>query len=247
MTSSALTHEEHLQEIADAADSLESQFIVTGKNAPAEGSVFTVKVLRTGTTVQLPVSQREINGGALAPLITEAKPSPFGMGGETVVDPSVRNASHLFEDDIEVGGIPLADILEHVRATLVPDEDAITAELHKLNIYTAGGHFKQHKDTPRDEQQFGSLVVCLPVPFKGGALSFEHGGKRQTCDWAHRTPSLPYQYHPYNDPDAAAKRKEAEDKFREGLLDQKSATRSSGLRSSVTSPTRYHKSLRVIA
>jgi hypothetical protein len=32
-----------------------------------------------------------------------------------------------------------------VRLTLVPDSPAITAQLHKLNIMTQGGFFKEHK------------------------------------------------------------------------------------------------------
>ena len=107
-----------------------------------------------------------------------------------------------------------------MRAHLVPDEDAITAELHKLNIYSAGGHFKAHKDTPRDEDQFGSLVVCLPVPFEGGVLSFEHGGKRDACSWAPKGPQKPSTYGFWG-PDGEAKKKEAFDKYQEALLDHK--------------------------
>ena len=35
-------------------------------------------------------------------------------------------------------------ILEQVRSMLVPDAGGITAEMHKLNIYSTGGHFKVH-------------------------------------------------------------------------------------------------------
>ena len=46
------------------------------------------------------------------------------------------------------------------------------------------GKFKSHVDTPRSEDQFGSLVVCLPLHFKGGALQVRHKGKSVAFDWS---------------------------------------------------------------
>lgn len=44
----------------------------------------------------------------------------------------------------------------------------LRAELYKLNVYSGpSGLFKKHVDTPRAENQVGSLVVCLPVGFEG--------------------------------------------------------------------------------
>lgn len=40
-------------------------------------------------------------------------------------------------------------------------------------------------DTPRSEAQVGSLVVCLPVPFQGGALAVRHQGCEVLHDWSH--------------------------------------------------------------
>lgn len=59
-----------------------------------------------------------------------------------------------------------------IRLALVPEAGAVRAELYKLNIMTAGGFFKAHKDTPRGDAAtcFGTLVVVLPVPFTGGEL-----------------------------------------------------------------------------
>jgi hypothetical protein len=71
-----------------------------------------------------------------------------------------------------------------VRSELVPDARAITAKLHKINIYEKGGFFTDHKDTPRSETHFGSLVLLLPAYYKGGALSIDHGGESTRFDWA---------------------------------------------------------------
>lgn len=51
-------------------------------------------------------------------------------------------------------------------------------------IYSGpSGKFKAHVDTPRTEDQFGSLVVCLPFEHNGGALEIRHKGNSITFDW----------------------------------------------------------------
>ena len=64
---------------------------------------------------------------------------------------------------------------------------SIRAELYKLNVYSAGGHFKPHVDTPRSADMFGSLVVCLPSKFTGEALVTRHQGRQVTFDWSSST------------------------------------------------------------
>ncbi|KAK5127446.1 hypothetical protein LTR85_006785 [Meristemomyces frigidus] len=61
----------------------------------------------------------------------------------------------------------------------------IRAELYKLNVYSGpSGLFKPHVDTPRSDTQIGSLVVCLPAPFQGGALAVRHQGQEILHTWA---------------------------------------------------------------
>lgn len=47
-------------------------------------------------------------------------------------------------------------------------------------------HFKSHRDTPRDELAFGTLVVALPSKFRGGCLTVRHRGRENKCDWGKR-------------------------------------------------------------
>ena len=76
-------------------------------------------------------------------------------------------------------------VLGDVRLLLVPDVLNIRAELYKMNIYTGPtGCFKAHVDTPRGGKMFGSLVVCLPSQFTGGALVTRHNGQQVTYDWS---------------------------------------------------------------
>ena len=77
-------------------------------------------------------------------------------------------------------------ILNEIETIMVPNRN-IRAELHKLNMYTGPGghmHFKSHVDTPRSEDMFGSLVVCLPTQFTGGALVTRHKGEEKVFDWS---------------------------------------------------------------
>ena len=43
------------------------------------------------------------------------------------------------------------------------------------------------QDTPRSSFQFGSLVVCLPVPHKGGDLVVRHDGSEKVSKWKLQT------------------------------------------------------------
>ncbi|KAJ5173142.1 hypothetical protein N7492_005735 [Penicillium capsulatum] len=85
-------------------------------------------------------------------------------------------------------------ILESVEQVLLPRFNSdvqnllpfrrLTAELYKLNVYVGpSGLFQKHVDTPRAENQIGSLVVCLPAPFEGGNLVVRHHGKEVDFDW----------------------------------------------------------------
>jgi len=57
--------------------------------------------------------------------------------------------------------------------------------LYKLNVYSGpSGQFQKHVDTPRGVLQFGSLVVCLPYPHQGGALTVSHKSHTSTFDWS---------------------------------------------------------------
>ena len=47
-----------------------------------------------------------------------------------------------------------------------------------------GSFFKAHKDTPRGENMFGSLVVVFPTRHEGGALQLRHKGQEWTFDSA---------------------------------------------------------------
>jgi hypothetical protein len=60
-----------------------------------------------------------------------------------------------------------------------------------------GSFFKAHKDTPRAEDMFGSLVVVFPTAHAGGALLLRHDGKEEEFNSANilspfDTPTVAY-------------------------------------------------------
>ena len=120
------------------------------------------------TSISLPPSNEE---GEL--LLKACEPASFGKGTEEVLDPEYRQALKLdkskFFFNIELHSTSL---LDEIKAALCPDHSNIvlTAEWDKLTVYTEGGFFKEHKDTPRDNNFIGTLVLVLPSAFEGGEL-----------------------------------------------------------------------------
>ncbi|KAJ1439319.1 hypothetical protein B484DRAFT_391861 [Ochromonadaceae sp. CCMP2298] len=94
--------------------------------------------------------------------------SPFDTG---TIDQSVRAIP---AEDLGVS-LDTSKVLEEIRLSLVPHSSQIDAALHKVNVYTAD-LLKPHQDPPRDDRCFGTLIVCLPIPFGGGQLLL-HGAE----------------------------------------------------------------------
>jgi hypothetical protein len=50
--------------------------------------------------------------------------------------------------------------------------------MYKLNMYSApSGKFKPHVDTPRNKDQIGSLVICLPLAHQGTSSSLSQDSR----------------------------------------------------------------------
>ena len=138
------------------------------------------KEIRELREIRLPGAENE----ALAQLLSAGSVASFGKGSEQVTDLTYRNAFKLGPDEMTTSFHPgSTSILSEIETILVPNR-SIRAELHKLNMYTGpGGHLKSHVDTPHSEDMFGSLVVCLPTQFTGGALVTRHKGEEKVFDW----------------------------------------------------------------
>ena len=128
----------------------------------------------------------ELIGEDVQVFLDSCSPATFGIGSKTVLNKEYRNALKLEPGCFSVN-FELASTFVLDQITRIMSSTLIRAELYKLNVYSAGGHFKPHVDTPRSVDMFGSLVVCLPSKFTGGALVTRHQGRQVTFDWSSST------------------------------------------------------------
>ncbi|KAG7096291.1 hypothetical protein E1B28_003738 [Marasmius oreades] len=108
----------------------------------------------------------------------------FGRAHEDVLDESYRKAGKL-----DLGRFASTFDAAQIFPTIIPyliqgkdAEQRVEADMHKLNVYDKGSFFRAHKDTPRSERMFGSLVVVFPTPHTGGELVLRHAEKMFTFD-----------------------------------------------------------------
>lgn len=147
----------------------------------------------------LPVNSIPITDSSterLTQLVSDCEPASFGRGTQDIIDPEYRRAGKLDKNRYATN-FYLSDygIIENVERVLLPrfiseadkvglSSRKLSAEMYKLNIYSGpNGLFRKHVDTPRSEGQIGSLVVCLPSPFKGGDLVVRHDGHEVEFNW----------------------------------------------------------------
>ncbi|OBZ71680.1 hypothetical protein A0H81_08870 [Grifola frondosa] len=125
----------------------------------------------------------------LARLTEACDPATFGVAQQDVFDETYRKALKLDSANFAVKlDAASSGLLEIIRVGLLEEHEetkAISAELYKLNVYGKGSFFKAHKDTPRGETMFGSLVITFPTPHDGGALALRHNDKEWTIDASH--------------------------------------------------------------
>ncbi|KAK1593710.1 uncharacterized protein LY79DRAFT_658873 [Colletotrichum navitas] len=143
-----------------------------------------------GRKAAFPVQKTEEAQVAFARLVDDCQPATFGRNEQEVLDETYRKAGKMDETAFKHG------IIDTVLQSLARVDKSsnvnrgVRAELYKLNIYSApSGKFKPHVDTPRSEQQMGSLVVCLPHPHKGGQLAVRHRDQEVVYDWSADSPA----------------------------------------------------------
>jgi len=125
-----------------------------------------------------------------------ARPAPFGLGKRTLRDPKVRNVGEIARSRVRIDRRRwkrhLTPALEDIRAQLGLPDGTLEARLHKLLVYGKGQFFLPHRDTERDDDMLGTLVVVLPSAHRGGTLVVEHKGeaRRFVAPRANAAPAL---------------------------------------------------------
>ncbi|GLB45316.1 putative 2OG-Fe(II) oxygenase superfamily protein [Lyophyllum shimeji] len=128
-------------------------------------------------------SEKDLNA-----LASACEPATFSRNNQDVLDESYRKARQMDPENFATKlDVDKLGIVDRVREQLLegPDQEkAVNAELYKLNVYGKDAFSKSHKDTPRGENMFGSLVVVFPTPHDGGALVLRHFDQEWTFDSA---------------------------------------------------------------
>lgn len=129
---------------------------------------------------------------AVEPLKSLATIAPFGRGDKTLYDESVRKAWQIDGSKVDVGGEGWDELLQKGLVRKACRELGISyergeslnikANLYKLLLYEAGGHFTPHRDTEKEDGMFGTLIINLPSLFTGGSFTVNHGGETKTFE-----------------------------------------------------------------
>ncbi|KAK7689985.1 hypothetical protein QCA50_006626 [Cerrena zonata] len=130
----------------------------------------------------------DVDDDTLNKLAETCDMATFGVNQQDVLDESYRKAgkldSEFFAPKFNFDGSGLRDIIRNDLLEGTKAERNIRAELYKLNVYGPGSFFKPHKDTPRSETMFGSLVLIYPTIHEGGALTLRDCDKEWSFDSA---------------------------------------------------------------
>ena len=125
-------------------------------------------------------------------LIAVAQRAPYGRGGETLVDTTVRRTWQIATDRVRIEGKTWARTLESVvlrAAAGLGVTEPVAAELYKLLIYDEGSHFVSHRDTEKAPGMFATLIITLPSVHAGGELVVRHKGREVHVDMRCDDPS----------------------------------------------------------
>jgi hypothetical protein len=122
----------------------------------------------------------------IAVLLHHAERAPYDRGAQTILDTSVRCVWQIAAGKVRIAGkswpANFASILSNVAAGLGCEGATVRAELYKLLVYDRDGFFLPHRDTEKTDGMFGTLVLTLPSPHRGGELRIRHGGRDVTVD-----------------------------------------------------------------
>jgi 2OG-Fe(II) oxygenase superfamily len=169
-------------------DRLKDDLQAAFRNIEASGSFLTSKSFANCVSPGLEVPGIGPIGLPLTPRDAEAiikccHASPYGKGGETLINDSVRKSWELDADQFYLQNpawqkqiqLLVANVVSGLGLIANPQE--VKAELYKLLLYGEEAFFLPHQDTEKADGMFGTLVVCLPSKHEGGDVIASHKGE----------------------------------------------------------------------
>ena len=132
-------------------------------------------------------------GAQIEALINAAERAPYGKGGETLVDATVRDCWQIDAARLRIGGRAwddtFATVLGVAAEGLGCDADDLVAHPYKLLVYPTGGFFAPHRDTEKVDGMVATLAISLPTAGAGGELAVRHADREVVIDMNAEEPS----------------------------------------------------------
>ncbi|GAM24051.1 hypothetical protein SAMD00019534_072260 [Acytostelium subglobosum LB1] len=126
--------------------------------------------------LSFPVRQDQLQG-----MIEHATRAPYGKGTETITDLNVRRVWQIQNTDITITSNHfqtfMSGVISVIKESMALVNETVTAELYKLLVYDKGSFFLPHRDSEKADNMFGTLVLSLPCPQRGGDLVINHSGR----------------------------------------------------------------------
>ena len=101
--------------------------------------------------------------------------APFGRNEKTVVDKTVRSCWQIDPEKFTIANTitwnkAFNDLKSAASSVFAPElnSNQVQLRLYKLLVYEKGSFFLPHRDTQKDENHFGTVVLSIPVKHKTG-------------------------------------------------------------------------------
>lgn len=129
-----------------------------------------------------------INKQQAEALIRIAHKAPFGKGNKTIHDNQVRSTWEIDASKLTFTGKQWTNVLDEIISRIEPDlgleGHTISAHLYKMLIYEEGDFFLTHKDSEKEKDMFGTLIIGLPARHTGGELVVNFEGMEEVVSFA---------------------------------------------------------------
>ena len=160
----------------------EKQFFTKGKFNVPQPAIYVNKIQEY---IPFPFTKSVME--TLRPLCKQA---PFGLRDKTVTDTSFRNSFEMHPDQFEIRSknwnTEIFKALKQIKKKLDLTSD-IQASIYKLLVYEEGSFFKTHRDTEKETNMFGTMVIVLPCDYTGGELVVQHNDITETAKFGKST------------------------------------------------------------
>ncbi|KAF4454131.1 hypothetical protein F53441_3317 [Fusarium austroafricanum] len=105
--------------------------------------------------------------------------TPFGHGDKTFVDTSVRDTWELDASKLELSNPQWPSFFDGIPRSIAAGlgVEKVAGKPHKLLLYEPGSFFKPHKDSEKEKDMIGTLVIFLPSQHGGADVKLSFGSQ----------------------------------------------------------------------